>query len=193
VTESGAPARWWYLVAVLVALAGVAVAGFLVVRTISGAGEDLQRLVVPGEVEVLLDEPGTYTIYYEHRSVVDGRMFATAGTDVSALLVVVEEADTGEDVQLTAPRGNVEYEFGPHAGRAVFNFSVGDPGGYLVKARYPEGTQGAEVVLAVGQGVGRRIATGLLAGIGIPFVAFGLAVIIAVVTYVSRRRARPAE
>lgn len=192
-TQPGGPGRWWYLVAVLVALAGLAVAGLLVLKTILGAGKDLQRVVMPGEVEVLLDEPGTYTIYYEYRSVVDGRMFATAGSDVSALQVSVEEVATGEGVSLTPPGGNVEYEFGPHAGRAVFNFEVEQPGGYVVAAGYPEGSEGPEVVLAIGQGVGRRIAAGLLAAIGIPFVAFGLAVAIAVVTHMKRRRARRAE
>lgn len=190
VHSGGSAGRTWYLVAVLVALAGLVVAGLVVWRTLSEAGADIQRLVVPGQAELVLDPPGTYTIYYEHRSVVDGRVFATAGTDVSALQVSVEEVATGEGVSLTPPSGNVQYEFGAHAGRAVFNFPVEEPGGYLISAGYPEGSAGPEVVLAVGQGVGRRIATGLLAGIGIPFVAFGLAVAIAVVTYVRRRRAK---
>jgi hypothetical protein len=49
------------------------------------------------------------------------------------------------------------------------------------------------VVLAVGQGVGRRIVTGVLAAIGIPFIAITLASAIASVTYLRRRRARAAS
>jgi hypothetical protein len=187
------PGRLGYLVAVLVALTGVGVTGLVALPALLQAGEGTQRMVAPGEMEVLLSEPGTYTIYYEHRAVLDGRVFATSGADVSSLSVAVEEVGTGESITLTAPRQNVEYELKGHAGRAVFNFAAAQPGSYILSASYPPGVQGPEVVLAVGQGVGRRIVTGVLAAIGIPFIAITLASAIASVTYLRRRRARAAS
>lgn len=180
--------RLGYLVAVLVAMTGIGVTGFLVLPAVFQAGEGMQRMVAPGQMVVLLDDPGAYTIYYEHRAVLDGRVFETSGADILPLSVAVEDGDTGEPVTITPPRLNVEYELGGYAGRAIFSFTSAQPGGYTLSATYPPGVDGPEVVLAVGQGVGRRVATSVLIAIGLPFVAITLASAIAVVTYLRHRR-----
>lgn len=177
------------MVAGLVALVGMVVGGLAVWRTMSGVDRAFDRFIVPGEVELQLEQAGTHTIYYEHRSVVDGRVFATGGEDVSNLLVAVESVTTGRELTLRPSPGDIEYEVGGRAGVAVLVFEVAEPGTYRVSGWYPEGAEGPEVVLAVGRGVVRQIALGLAVGIGVPILSWGLAIVIAAVTFVRRRRA----
>src|SRR5262245_38697010 len=69
------PGRRWYVVAVVVALAtGAAMTLFLMFR-IDDATARMLRVLVPGQADLVLKEPGTYTIYHEYRSTLEGRVY----------------------------------------------------------------------------------------------------------------------
>jgi hypothetical protein len=116
----------------------------------------------------------------------DGRVYDVA--DVSGLTVELVSAETGESVPLDAPGANTTYELRGRSGRAVLTFEVDRPGAYRLSADYPAGG-GPETVLAVGRGLGTRIAMTVAGAIAVGIGSFLLAVAIAVVTFVRRRRA----
>jgi hypothetical protein len=121
------PGRWAYALALLVFVAGLVLGGVLLLNAVGGIGEGLQRTAVPGETRLVLEEAGAYTIFYEYQSTVDGRIYATAGADVSQLYVAVSSLDTGRAIELTSPAVSIDYAYGGHAGTAVLAFTVDEP------------------------------------------------------------------
>ncbi|HUP20276.1 MAG TPA: hypothetical protein VM778_10030, partial [Gemmatimonadota bacterium] len=92
-------------------------------------------------------------------------------------------------VPLTSPGSNTPYDLRGRTGRAVLTFEVDRPGEYRLSADYPSGS-GSETVLAVGGGIGTRIAMTVVGAIAIAGGAFLLALGIGIITFVRRRRAR---
>jgi hypothetical protein len=187
------PGRHWYVVALVIFLIGSLLAGVLAYRFVTGLmglTDDLTQVVVPGSADLALTETGDYTIFYEHRSVVDGRVYQTGGA-VPGLDVSLVSMEDGSPVELRSPGSNTTYSVGDRSGVSVLAFSIDRPGIYELSAAYPTGRSGPEVVLAVGEGVGRGILTsiGALFAAGGLFCATGLlAVGIVAITLVKRRR-----
>ena len=178
------PSRKGYVFAAAVLAAGVV--GFALILFLGLSGLSMQRVVVPGSAELTLEEPGRYTIYHESRSVMDGRVYYV--DDVSGLTVELVSAETGESVPLDAPGANTTYDLRGRSGRGVLTFEVDRPGAYRLSADYPAGG-GPETVLAVGKGLGTRIAMTVVGAIAVGIGSFLLAAAIGVITFVRRRRA----
>ena len=180
------PDRREYLVALLLALIGAGGAAIFLLARLPSLDEGLVRMVAPGEMAIDL-QPGTYTIFHEYRSVVDGRLVLS--DDVSGLRVAVSAA-AGEPIALTGA-AEARYSINGHAGVSVAAFDVDTPGRYTLAAAY-RGRQGPEAVLAVGEGVIGKIFGLVLGTIAIAFAGIGGGIAVASVTYVKRRRAREA-
>ena len=179
------PGRAGYVIAAVVLVAGLV--GMALALYCGLSGLSLQRVVVPGSGEIAIDEPGRYTIYHESRSVVDGRVYDVEG--VAGLTVELVSAETGETIPLEAPFGDTTYDFGGRSGRGVLAFDVDRSGDYRLSADYPGGS-GPETVLAVGGGIGKRIAMTVVGAIASAGGGFVLALAIGIFTFVRRRRAR---
>jgi hypothetical protein len=183
--KSDAPGRIWYVIALLVGLAGFAGAGLLVYSQLSKLTSTLVQVVVPGET-VLTLEPGDYTIFHEYQSVVGAKIYSN--TDVSGLVVSVEPTDGGAPVTLQPPSVNSNYQLGGRSGYSVLAFEVSAPGTYRLSAGYPEGQEKPEAVLAVGKGFTAGLLSIVFGAIAIAFAGLAIAVAIAVVTFRRRRR-----
>lgn len=148
-----------YAIAAGIFAVGLLVAGLLGYRFVTGLlglTDDLQQVVVPGTTELMLEETGSYTIFYEYRSTVDGRVFRTPES-VSGLNVELVSLDTGEAIPLTSPGSDSDYSIRGRAGRSVLSFRIDQPGRYALTGEYASGAQGPEVVLAIGHGFGREL------------------------------------
>jgi hypothetical protein len=185
-TERIQPGKWRYwLAGALMVLGVLAFAVFFL--SLSSATEDMVQVIVPGEITLDVEEPGDFVIFYEPRSVVDGRTFATG--ELPGMTIQIVSDATGEPVEITEPSTNVSYSVGGRSGESIAVFSVDEPGDYTMRGIYPEGRTGDEVVLAVGSGSTGAVGAALLiAGFGMVLLIAGI--ILAVRTYVRRRRAR---
>lgn len=144
------PSRWWYLLSVAAFLCGfVAMAAFMWPRLMS-MGDELVQVVVPGEAELVLEKSGTYTIFHESKSVVDGQAFVSE--TVAGLRVVVRSVSGGDPVKLTSSTTSSSYNIGGRSGSSLFTFVVQTPGRYRMAATYDDGRSGPKAVLAVGHG-----------------------------------------
>ncbi|HUU67442.1 MAG TPA: hypothetical protein VMW57_09230 [Methyloceanibacter sp.] len=184
--ERPAPGRMWYAAAVLVALAGFAVAGYRVYSSLDDLMRGMAQVVVPGEA-VLALEPGRYTIFHEYQSAVGGRIYS--GTDISGLLVRVAPADGGTPLDLDQTGATSSYELGSHAGRSVLAFDVPQAGDYRLVASYPGGEAKPEAVLAVGRGMTGGILSLVFSALAIVFLSVAAAAAIVIMTYRRRRAA----
>ena len=183
------PSRWYYALAALVFVAGWVLFALFLYKNLSGMGAKLQQVVAPGEANLTLREPGHYTIFYEYRSVVGDRVYAT-NESLSGLECVVVSKGTSAKVVLWPSAINSNYEFGGRSGRSVLEFNIDQPGVYALTAAYPQGQPGPEVVLAVGKDFTAGLLTTVFGSIALVFGAIGIALAIALVTLIKRSKAK---
>jgi hypothetical protein len=182
--------RKWYAVAAIVLVIGGGIAGWLFLSGLAAARSALTWVVVPGSAVVTLDEPGSYTIFHEPESVVDGRIYSSQS--VSGLRVTLTSEATKASVPLASPRGSLRYSFGGHEGVSVFAFDIAEPGRYRLAGDFPGGQTEPATVLAIGHApIGRLFGT-LFGAIAAALVAVPGAIAIAGITFTNRQRARRA-
>ncbi len=183
------PSRGYYGLAVVVVVAGFGLFGVTLWKGLSGMGTKLQQVVAPGRAEITLAEPGDYTIFYEHQSVMGNRVYST-GDSVPGLECMLVSKSSGSPVELRRSGVNSTYSFGGRSGKSVFDFHIDQPGVYEIASGYPEGHEGEEVVLAIGKGIATDILVTIFGGLAVVFGSIALAVAIAVITAVKRQNAQ---
>jgi hypothetical protein len=159
------------------------------VSRLGGWAERMMRVVVPGQADLTLKESGTYTIFHEHQSTVDGRVYSVH--TVSGLKISVRARPSGQVIPLQNAVGS-RYSVRAQAGRSLFDFVVPAAGTYEISAAYDGGRAQPQTVLAIDRGfVGDLILT-ILGAIAMAFAGMGTAAAIAVVVFIKRRRAKRA-
>ncbi len=182
------PGRWYYGLAAFIFVGGWVAFGIFLWKNLSGIADQFQQVVVPGKVQLNLPSPGKYTIYHEYESVVGSKIYSSRQT-LAGLEVTLSSLATGDEVALSRTNVDSTYSLGGRSGKAVFDFAIDRPGAYELTAQYPEGEEGPEVVLAIGQGFTGRILTTVFGALGIVFGSIALAVAIALVTAIKRHNA----
>ena len=183
------PSRWYYGVAVLVFFLGVAGFAWLLFKNLSGLGESLRQVVVPGKADLVLTEPGDYTVFYEYRSVVGSKVYSTE-KGLSGLECTLAASNSGSKLVLSPASSSSTYTLGGREGVSMFEFRVAQPGTYVFSATYGPGKEGPEVVMAIGHDFTGRLVATILGGLGLFFGSFAAAVAIFLVTLIKRSKAR---
>jgi hypothetical protein len=178
----------WFVLAGVVAVAGFVAAGFHVVSGLGAIESRLMQVVMPGSVALNLSEPGTYTIYYERKSVVDGRVHV--GTGMSGLRLSMR--GPGGDVRLVPNSGGATYTFGGREGRSIYSFTATIPGEYRITGTLPDGRGEPKVVLAVETGLIGGMALMIGGALAMAFGGLAIAGILVIVTLLGRQRAKRA-
>lgn len=153
-----------HIVSAIIFVLGMSALGYLIFYGWTHYNVEYQRITVPGQHELMLDKPGTYTIFYEYYSVLNGKEYNNSSSTPD-LLYAVTDLSSGKQLKLTAPQGSSTYESDEHEGRSLLEFDVLKPGKYEVAARYEDVEEGPELVLAVGQDFILQIILCFLGGI----------------------------
>jgi hypothetical protein len=183
--------RTGYVVAALVLASGVGLAVLVLFQQLAGMSDRLQQVVVPGEHQIALAKTGAYTIFHEQRAVVGGRYFAS-DRHLNGLRLRLQSIPASEDISISPASSRTSYSFVDREGSSIATFDVPRPGTYRLSAWYSEPGQDPTAVLAIGQGIERRLMTAILGSLSAAFVGLLASVAIAVVTY-SRRSREPAS
>ncbi len=184
------PGRWRYAAAVVLLLAGLASAGWLLWTRLAEIEAGLVRTAVPGSIVLTLDKPGDYTIFHERRSLIDGKLYIA--DNITGLRIGVTAEATGAALAVEPVRGSESYSFDGHDGEAVLTFAVKQPGRYRLAARFDDGRAEAVTVLAVGHDFLGLLLRTLMGTIGLVLGSIVVAAVIVGITYQQRRRARRA-
>ena len=173
------PSRRWYWVALGAFVVAVAWGALGFLWFLSGQVENLERISVPGERELTLGEAGSYIIYYEGPG-------AGQGVVLSSFDITLTPTDgKPPPAALSRYGGSLTYSFGSHQGFAVFTFEIDEPRTFLFELAY-----GGEGPLPSQVAVGTSLAPALVATV-VGFIAWFLAaLVIALVVFIRRRRAR---
>ena len=102
--NSTGPSRLFYALGTAAIVSGAVVLGVLLFTKLPNLAPDIQ-VVVPGIHEIQLSEAGSYTIFYEYRSLVDGRIFAS-GQSLSDMSVQLRAKDGPATLGLSTPSGS---------------------------------------------------------------------------------------
>jgi hypothetical protein len=135
------------------------------------------RVPVDGGGEITIPGDGGYTMYYESPS-------GGLGSVVPEGQVSLLPADGGDPVALEDYGGTLSYDFGGHAGRALFTFEVGRPGRYQV-----ESSGAGRGDLAVGRGVGGRLVGTVVGAVLLALGGVLVGAVVLIVTGVARHNA----
>lgn len=182
------PSRWYFLLSPLIIGLGVTLFFLITIKGISGIPDKLTQMEAPGMSEMTFSVAGKYTIFYEHQSVLNGKVYDT-GENLSGLWCNVISKETNSPVALTQPSVSTTYTVGNRSGVSVLEFTIERPGVYQVSAKYPEKPDGHKVVLALGHGVASTITATVVGALSALFGSIALAVVIAIIIFMKRRRA----
>jgi hypothetical protein len=186
------PGRRWYWIGGLLIAAGIATAVTLLivwaVRTSDTVDKFARVRVVPDEGATTgLDfkKSGTYTIYYEWRSEVDGERIDNDDHDPPSQLDVEITGPDGQRIATEPEDRDITFSFNDKVGRAVEKVRIPAPGPYVMRVT-SSATQ--PFAIAVGKGVIRTIIPYALIGIGALLLGLGLGLTAIIVTAVKRGR-----
>jgi hypothetical protein len=194
VTHAVLPSRKWYLVAAVLFSIGVIVFGVTLWAAIGEVHQkvnDLKRVAVPGQVSVPLEKPGTYTVYYEKRSVMNGQPY-TAPDPLPEIALKVTGPD-GESVEVSRKKSADMYDLDRYAGTGTWQFEVTKAGPYQLQVPPAESAPDAKLVLAVGQlGLKQRFdqVWGLFGAAGLLAILIVASAVMALLTFTARIRAK---
>ena len=186
------PGRWLYVLAAGLALIGVLLIPLSIRAVASTIPGDADKFVAPGRTEITLTQPGTYTLDYEYQTFLRGRAFNTPNS-IPPMDIRIASSATGDVVPMKASTG-YSYQVGGTQGMSVAEFTINDPGKYIVESSYTDSESGPDIVFAVAQGAPGGLLGGILGILG-ALAALLAAGILALVTFIfrysNRRRPQP--
>jgi hypothetical protein len=158
------PSRWYYWFAPLFLIAGLGVFVLAIVLGLPQLDRVLTQVLVPGKAPLALQPGKSYTVYYESRSVLDGRVYYT-GESLNGLQCDLRSSYDGQEVPLHRPDGPTKYTVGGRSGNSVLEFSVPRDATYDFSCAFEQRDHPQEVVLAVGSGLGLLVLKKALLGL----------------------------
>jgi hypothetical protein len=176
------PSWVWWPVVPLVWIAGIAGAVLLGYSMVSGAGESVVCMTVPGRQEFWFDHPGTYTVYHEYVSTFEGHTYHQQPGALGLALRITRKED-GAEVPTEPPHGTAAHSLGSNQGQAMMTFDVTQPGTYVIRAEADE-----PGVISIDKGflLGSVFAAvgGVCAGVALAGAAFLVGLVILIVQIV---------
>ena len=176
----------WYLVGVLIIIGGTAagiIGAFNDVGGLVHSVERFSRFAVPGSENVTVTKPGTYVVYYEYKSVLDGEIFSTAEqTDV---ICSATRLLSGVEIPIEPASLSAQYQAGGRAGKAIAQFTAPEIGTYVLTCAHP-GNAGPRIVLAIGQPLVGDWLVSIFKWVALAFGSLALGMIVLIVTLVRR-------
>lgn len=161
--------------------AAAGIAGF-VVLLVSNTNPDL-RIVLPGSHQLEL-EKGSYTLFYEYRSQINGDVFLSDPNVPGIRFFVISPEDTG--VELTVSSVNKRYEFSGRAGYSVLKFAIDSAGIYTVGGGFPQGVVGPDYLFAVGKSRSGSLLLAVISIVG----GLGISAVLLIGTFLMRQPGR---
>jgi hypothetical protein len=164
----------WYLVALAVAVVGVAAAGAWGMRSVNDANaraDAFPSIALPGTLTVQVTDPSDQMIY-----------FTGSGSPSADALALKVEGPEGIAVETVPYDLTLEVDLAGDAGTAVATFAAERQGTYTVTstARDHPG------VIAVGDNVSMEVLPRVLGSLALMSISVGAAIIIVVVTLLRR-------
>ncbi|MFT6399456.1 MAG: hypothetical protein ACJAYU_004222 [Bradymonadia bacterium] len=170
-------------------LIGPITAAVIAFMSLTSLADGLLQAVIPGSAELSLDEPGTYNVFHEYRSIVDGEVYSSGAVGPGSVSYQIVDPG-GLAVTLTPLVVDLNYSLNGRSGVGLASFEVPDGGVYSLSGAYPEGASGPPVVLAVGKGFVGDLLRSIFTSLALAFTGFSIGLSVLVATAVRHSRAK---
>ncbi|HQJ80492.1 MAG TPA: hypothetical protein PLW21_08380 [Methanothrix sp.] len=178
------PSKWFYGFGIIIIIVGTIYSISILMSEFSKTAEESKQMVVPGSSDLMLSEKGTYTIFYENQSVVEGKIYIT-GEYILGLEIEVFNKTRDSRVATFSPSASSTYTIGGRTGRSILAFNIDEPGIYELSASYSNGSKKPEIVLAIVK-IENMMSNAIISGI-IYVVSFILGLLVIYFTYIKRK------
>lgn len=172
--------RVLYITAIITFTVGMCVSALLFVKmwnNFSTIDKSFIRILVPGNRTIFLPSPGNYTIFFEFKSSMGGKVYSAPQDALNGLNLSIEEVDTGASISIKAAQANSTYSFFGREGRAILSFYIEKPGWYKISSDLERSQWAGQHVLAISQGFTKSIFISI--GLTFAFIAIILLTIVA--------------
>ncbi len=186
------PGRIWYMVAVIVAVSGIILFAVSLFGGLRNMSRSLTQMVMPGNHDMTFEKKGNYTIFYEHRSVIDNQIFVTR-EDLSGFQVFIVDKQNQQAITVNPAAVSANYSMGGRSGYAIFEFEITHPGKYEISGWHSGEEPGPKIVLAVGAGFVGKLFRTILFSILTLMLSFVIAGTITLITLIRRNQAKKTE
>lgn len=105
---------------------------YSLVSGLLGISDDMQYVSVPGTATIAVDEPGSTTIYFEHKGTIDGNPYVYGGSTAGLDITVVDP--DGTSLAIGTPGFSEEYSLPSHSGTSLAEFDAPVAGDYEIAA-----------------------------------------------------------
>jgi hypothetical protein len=189
------PGKTGYWIALLIFLLGCGGSGYLLYDGISSLADGLVRAevpTVPANPLVTFDKAGTWTVFHESPSVLDGQTYNAPLPDGTSVFLL---GGPGDEIPMTPAVGSLTYDLAGRSGVAIGRLNVDNPGDYTLVVEYPPGAPSDPTVLAFGHEKGKATikTVGGIAGIlASGFIAMIIFLIVLIMRSRSKNRLREA-
>jgi len=147
------------------ALAGLTGFVYYLVSGLTGMADDLIRITAPGVHEIKLDQPGSYTIFFELSENIN-KSGKTDYQDLNGLSVRLETF-SGLAIPVGPASGESTYSIRGRHGFSVMSFHIDQPGRYRFIASFTRTMPTRPVVLTMMQGFMGRLFKMVLTGVAV--------------------------
>jgi hypothetical protein len=182
-----------YVIGGLLIAAGVITAISLLVAWLvqtSDRVDKFGRFRVPPEgaqATLTFAKPGTYTVYYESTSKVDGQKIENGNTDPPSQLAISVVDSSGTSIPIESKNTDFTFSFNGKVGRAVGEVRIPTAGSYTVSVT-SNATE--DFAIAVGKGVLGTIVPWLIGAIAAFLVGVGLGLALIITNGLKRGQAK---
>ena len=122
---------------------------YLLFAGVSSNLDKFVKVVIPGSIDLYLEEPGAYTVFHEYISEIDGVAHRYQGSPTFSCILASLETD--ETIQSRLPGGDYTYSINQRKAKGYLSFDVVTPGDYTLSCDYG-GQGGQETVITISLG-----------------------------------------
>lgn len=192
-----------YVIAILILMLGSLAAAILIISALTSYPSlikeayksPLQKIEVPGDVDIDLRRKGAYGVYYETAH------GPTEGPPVLDCSLISKT--TGEDIPLVpdyVPTNRYSTKDGNRVGVLIYSTTIKEPSLHTLSCDYPDGRESPMLMLAIGPNyyfeflrVAWNMSGSILGGAGVLCGSFVLSLGIAAIAFFSNKKRRPVE
>ena len=142
------PSKACYILGVFLIIIGITFFVSQVVMVVTNLMDTHNLMVAPGNLEIIAEESGVYTIFYEYRSTIDDKLYSTSNSNISGLKINVTDISNNQEIEIERASINTTYSLNGREGVSIFEFKIEEPCKLLIEAEY-EKTKGDDVVLNI--------------------------------------------
>src|SRR6476620_4714758 len=153
--DSVTPRRKWYIMAVLMILAGIILIPAAIIIPVLSSPKPV-AFIVPGSRDFNLTLPGKYVLWHNYDTIFEGKTYSSNALPGGLLLQISNV--TARSIVPLVPDQSTAVSSGNDARRSIATFTITNSGQYLLSVR---GTA-PEMVFSFGKSVFGNIAAGVV-------------------------------